>query len=73
MKATKLSILNLDFRNPEERVQYREEQNAVMAARKQKIVSELRRDGRLDESGHLIFTDPLPDDMAPDSPADFKH
>ena len=65
--------MNFDFRNNGERELFREQENALLAERKAKIIAELKRDGLLDEDGKFVFKQDLLDDMKPDSLADFKH
>lgn len=73
MKTKHLSIANVNFEDPEELARFREEREAMLAERKAAIVADLKRNGNLDEEGHWVFKQPLPADMQPDSPADFKH
>ena len=73
MTKKTLSILNYDFRNKEERERFRQQENALLAERKKDIISGLKRDGLLDENGKFVFKQELPDDMKPESLADFKH
>lgn len=73
MKTTHLSITSVDIEDPEELARFRDERDARLAQRKAAIVADLKRHGDLDEEGHWVFKKPLPADMQPDSPADFKH
>jgi hypothetical protein len=73
MLAKKLSITNFNFRNEEERELFRNQEEAVLAERKGKAIADLKRDGLLDEDGKFVFEQDLPDDMKPESLADFKH
>jgi len=68
-----LTLLNVDFRNPEERARFNEQQEALFASRKRAIVSDLRKKGLLDDQGNWHFKEPLPADMRADSKADFNH
>ena len=72
MTKKTLSILNYDFRNAEERELFREQEDALLAERKKHVISGLKRDGLLDENGKFVFKQALPDDMTPESLADFK-
>ena len=71
MKTTHVSITRVNIEDPEGR--FRAEMDARLAQRKAVIVADLKRHGDLDEEGHWVFKKPLPADMQPDSPADFKH
>lgn len=68
-----LTILNVDFHNPEELARFDEQQDALFVSRKEAIVRQLREDGYLDEQGNWLFKEPLPPDMLPGSKADFDH
>ena len=68
-----LTILNVDFDNPEEMARFREQEMAVFRQRKEKIVAQLREEGYIDAEGNWHFKEPWPDDMLPDSKADFNH
>ncbi|HEY1948411.1 MAG TPA: hypothetical protein VGG97_15485 [Bryobacteraceae bacterium] len=72
-KTKELSALSVGYRNPEEVARFDEQQAAIFAERKQKIVTQLRQDGYLDENGNWHFKEPLPADMLPDFKADFNH
>jgi hypothetical protein len=52
---------------------FREERDSLYAERKSAIIADFKRNGDLDEQGQWVFKKPLPKDMQPDSPADFKH
>ena len=73
MKTTHLSITSVNIEDPEELARFREERDARLAQRKAVIVADLTLHGDLNEEGHWVFKKPLPADMQPDSPADFKH
>jgi len=73
METKILTIANVNFDDPEESAQFRAQEDALLAERKSAIIAELRRTGRLDDNGNLVFKQPLPDDMKPDSLADFTH
>ncbi len=73
METKNLSISNVNFEDAEEMERFREERDALQAERKSAIIADFKRNGDLDEQGHWIFKKPLPEDMQPDSPADFKH
>lgn len=68
-----LTILNVDFHNPEELARFHAQELAIYRERKKKIVVDLKREGYLDEYGNWHFKEPLPEDMRPDSKADFTH
>jgi len=61
-----------EFPGPRRLARFREERDALPAQRKAGIVADLKRNGDLDEEGHWVFKKPLPADMHPDSPTDFK-
>ena len=71
--AKELTILNVDFDNPEEMERFREQELAIYQERQRKIVADLKREGYLDDEGNWHFKEPWPDDMLPDSKADFNH
>ena len=73
MKTKNLSIANVNFEDAEEMACFREERDALYAERKSAIVADFKSNGDLDEQGQWVFKTPLPEDMQPDSPADFKH
>jgi len=73
METKILTYANVNLDDPEERAQYYSQLIALMGERKTAIIAELRRTGRLDENGNLVFKEPLPDDMKPDSLTDFTH
>jgi hypothetical protein len=73
MKTKNLSIANVNFEDAGEMARFREERDALYAARKTAIIADFKRNGDLDEQGQWVFKKPLPEDMQPDSPADFKH
>jgi hypothetical protein len=74
METTKqVTVENVNFRDPAERALFNKQQEALFAERKQSIIAGLKRDGLLDEKGCFVFDQPLPDDMQPDSLADFEH
>ena len=68
-----LTILNVDFHNPEELARFDQQQDALFAGRKEALVRQLREDGYLDEEGNWHFKEPLLLDMQPESKADFNH
>ncbi len=68
-----LTILNVDFENPEELTRFTEQQTALYARRKKAIISDLRARGYLDENGNWLLSETLPEDMRADSQADFNH
>ena len=73
MKTKALAISNVDFENPEELSRFRAERDALLNGRKTAIIANLKDHGDLDEDGHWVFKKPFPDDMLPNSTADFKH
>jgi hypothetical protein len=73
MKTKNLSIANVNFEDAEEMARFRQERDSLYAERKSAIVADFKRNGDLDEQGQWVFEKPLPEDMQPDSPADFKH
>jgi hypothetical protein len=73
MKTKNLSIANVNFEDAEEMARFREERDALYAERKSAIIADFKRNGDLDEQGQWIFKKPLPEDMQPNSSADFKH
>ena len=73
MKTKNLSIANVNFEDPDELARFREQQDALLTERKRKIIAELKGNGQLDDKGNFVFKQPLPDDMKPESLADFKH
>jgi hypothetical protein len=73
MKTKNLSIANVNFEDAEEMARFREERDSLYAERKSVIVADFKRNGDLDEQGQSVFKKPLPEDMQPGSPADFKH
>lgn len=73
MKARDLSIANVDFEDADEMARFRQERDVLYAERKSAIIADLKRNGDLDEQGRWVFKKPLPEDMQPDSLADFKH
>jgi hypothetical protein len=73
MKTKNLSIANVNFEGPEEMVRFREERDALYTERKGAIIADFKRNGDLDEQNQWVFKKPLPEDMQPGSPADFKH
>jgi hypothetical protein len=73
MKTKNISIANVDFEDAEEMAHFREERDALYADRRSAIIANFKRNGDLDEHGQWVFKKPLPEDMQPDSPADFKH
>jgi hypothetical protein len=73
MKTKNLSIANVNFEDTEEMARFREERDALYAERKSAIIADFKCKGDLDEHGQWVFKKPLPEDMQPNSPADFKH
>ena len=73
METKRLSILNVNIDDPQELARFHQEQDQMLAQRKRQILAEHRRLGQLDEHGNWIFNEPMPEDMLPDSQADFKH
>ena len=66
-------MANVNLNDPAELSRLHEHQDALFAERKEAILVQLKQAGLMDEEGNFVFKEPLPADMQPDSPADFKH
>jgi hypothetical protein len=74
METTKkVTMANVNLNDPAELALLHEHQDALFAERKEAILVKLKRDGLMNGEGNFVFNEPLPADMQPDSPADFKH
>ena len=67
--TTDLNIATYDFRNPEERARFNEQELRRIQETVGKHLEELKAQGIIDEQGRRIRTD-IPPAMLPDSDAD---